>query len=48
MGEKGVSGHIQIKPGYGPNDKFEKGRTYKVVAKVEDIGRVSKEEERCL
>ena len=41
VGEKGESGQIQIKPGYGPNDKFEKGRIYKVVARVADIGRVS-------
>ena len=41
IGEKGESGQIQIKPGYGPNDKFEKGRIYKVVARVADIGRVS-------
>lgn len=40
VGEKGESGHIQIKPGYGPEDKFEKDRTYKVVARVTDIGRV--------
>ena len=41
VGEKGESGQIQIKPGYGPQDKFEKGRIYKVVARVADIGRVS-------
>lgn len=41
VGERGESGQIQIKPGYGPNDKFEKGRIYKVVARVADIGRVS-------
>ena len=41
VGEKGESGQIQIKPGYGPKDKFEKGRIYKVVARVADIGRVS-------
>ena len=40
LGEKGESGQIQIKPGYGPEDKFEKDRTYKVVARVTDIGRV--------
>ncbi|XP_058971580.2 lipoxygenase homology domain-containing protein 1 isoform X1 [Pocillopora verrucosa] len=40
VGEKGESGQIQIKPGYGPNDKFEKGRIYKVVARVADIGRI--------
>lgn len=42
VGEKGESGQIQIKPGYGPQDKFEKGRIYKVVARVADIGRVSR------
>lgn len=41
VGEKGESGQIQIKPGYGPKDKFENGRMYKVVARVNDIGRVS-------
>ena len=41
VGEKGESGQIQIKPGYGPNDKFEKDRIYKVVARVANIGRVS-------
>ena len=41
VGEKGESGQIQIKPGYGPQDKFEKDRIYKVVARVADIGRVS-------
>ena len=40
VGEKGESGQIQIKPGYGPKDKFENGRMYKVVARVNDIGRV--------
>lgn len=40
-GEKGESGQIQIKPGYGPQDKFEKDRTYKVVARVADIGRIT-------
>ncbi|XP_022806964.1 lipoxygenase homology domain-containing protein 1-like isoform X2 [Stylophora pistillata] len=40
VGEKGESGQIQIKPGYGPYDKFEKGRIYKVVARVADIGRI--------
>ncbi|XP_078366082.1 uncharacterized protein LOC144650308 [Oculina patagonica] len=40
VGEEGVSGQIQIKPGYGPNDKFEKGRIYKVVAIEADIGRI--------
>lgn len=40
LGEKGESGQIQIKPGYGPEDKFEKDRIYKVVARVTDIGRV--------
>ena len=40
VGEMGESGQIQIKPGYGPQDKFEKGRIYKVVARVADIGRV--------
>lgn len=40
VGEKGESGQIQIKPGYGPKDKFENDRMYKVVARVNDIGRV--------
>lgn len=40
VGEKRESGQIQIKPGYGPEDKFEKDRTYKVVARVTDIERV--------
>ena len=40
IGDKGESGAIQIKPGYGPKDRFESYKTYKVVAKVADIGKV--------
>ena len=40
IGERGESGPIQIKPGFGTNDRFENDKTYKVVAKVVDIGKV--------
>ena len=40
VGEKGESGRIQMKPGYSPADRFEKGQTYKVVARVSEIGKV--------
>ncbi|KAK3753030.1 hypothetical protein QZH41_014996, partial [Actinostola sp. cb2023] len=40
IGEKGESGKIQVKPGVRPTDEFEKGKTYKLIARVADIGRI--------
>lgn len=41
LGENGESGKIQVKPGVRPEDKFEKGKVYKLIARVADIGKVS-------
>ena len=42
LGENGESGKIQVKPGVRPEDQFEKGKVYKLIARVGDIGKVSK------
>ena len=41
VGETGESGKIQVKPGVRPTDEFEKGKVYKLIARVADIGKVS-------
>ncbi|XP_032223635.2 lipoxygenase homology domain-containing protein 1 isoform X2 [Nematostella vectensis] len=38
LGDEGESGKIQVKPGVRPTDKFEPGKVYKLMAKVNNIG----------